>query len=58
MKNKTKQDDILEAALELIAERGFHGAPISMIAKKAGVGEGTIYIYFENKDALINELYL
>jgi AcrR family transcriptional regulator len=57
MKNKSKQDDIFEATLELIAERGFHGAPISMIAEKAGVAAGTIYIYFENKDVLITELY-
>lgn len=52
-----KQDDIVRAALELIAEHGFHGAPMAMIAERAGVGAGTIYRYFENKDVLINELY-
>lgn len=52
-----KRDEILRAALELIAEYGFHGAPMAMIAARAGVGAGTIYRYFENKDVLINELY-
>ncbi len=52
-----KRDEIVRAALELIAEHGFHGAPMAMIAEKAGVGAGTIYRYFENKDVLINELY-
>ncbi len=58
MKHTEKRNEILSAALELISEQGFHKAPMSMIADKAGVGAGTIYIYFENKDALINEIYL
>lgn len=52
-----KRDEIVRAALELIAEHGFHGAPMAAIAEQAGVGAGTIYRYFENKDVLINELY-
>lgn len=52
-----KRDEIVRAALELIAENGFHGAPMAMIAERAGVGAGTIYRYFENKDILITELY-
>jgi AcrR family transcriptional regulator len=52
-----KRDEIVRAALELIAEHGFHGAPMAMIADRAGVGAGTIYRYFENKDVLINGLY-
>ncbi|MGD0278360.1 MAG: TetR/AcrR family transcriptional regulator [Smithella sp.] len=56
MKNLNKRDDILQAALELIAEHGFHEAPMSLIAAKAGVGSGTIYIYFKSKDDLINEV--
>ena len=47
----------MRAALEIIAEHGFHGAPMSMIAEKASVGAGTIYRYFESKDALIRSLY-
>lgn len=52
-----KRDEIVRAALELIAEHGFHGAPMAMIAKRAGVGAGTIYRYFESKDVLIREIY-
>jgi AcrR family transcriptional regulator len=53
-----KRTDILKASLKLISEHGFHGTPMSMIAQEAGVGAGTIYRYFENKEALINELFL
>jgi AcrR family transcriptional regulator len=57
MSKNDKRAEISRAALELIAENGFHGAPMAMIAGKAGVGAGTIYRYFENKDVLISELY-
>jgi AcrR family transcriptional regulator len=53
-----KRNSILEATLELVSERGFHDAPMSLIAKNANVGAGTIYRKFENKQALINELFL
>jgi AcrR family transcriptional regulator len=53
-----KRDAILQATQTLISQRGFHGTPMSMIADQAEVGAGTIYRYFENKDALINELFL
>ena len=57
MKNSDKREEIMQAALELIAEQGFHGAPMAMIADRAGVGAGTIYRYFESKDALIAEIF-
>lgn len=57
MSNTDKREIILQAALELIAEHGFHGTPTAMIAKKAGVATGTIFCYFESKDVLINELF-
>ena len=47
----------MQAALELIAEQGFHRAPMAEIAEKAGVAAGTIYRYFESKDVLITELH-
>lgn len=56
MKHKGKREEILNAALEIIAERGFHGSPVSMIAKQAGVASGTLYVYFKSKDELIREL--
>ncbi|MFJ8266688.1 TetR/AcrR family transcriptional regulator [Peribacillus asahii] len=52
-----KRDDVLDAALILFAERGFDGTTIPMIADKAKVGAGTIYRYFENKEALFNWLF-
>ncbi len=64
MNNKTpdkstsdKRTAILDAALKLIPERGFHNTPMSLIAKTAGVSAGIVYHYFAGKEALINELY-
>jgi AcrR family transcriptional regulator len=57
MSEKDKRKDILRAALELIVEQGFHGAPMDNIAERAGVGTGTIYRYFKNRDELISILY-
>jgi AcrR family transcriptional regulator len=57
MKISDKRSDVLQAALDLIAERGFHDAPMAEIAEKAGVAAGTIYRYFESKDVLITELF-
>ncbi|GHV94981.1 TetR family transcriptional regulator [Spirochaetia bacterium] len=54
----SKRDDLLNAALKLIARQGFHAAPMSQIAVEANIGVGTIYRYFKNKDELINGLYL
>jgi len=57
MKSADKRSDILQATLELIAERGFHDAPMAEISRKAGVAAGTIYRYFESKEALITALH-
>ncbi|MEM5672990.1 helix-turn-helix domain-containing protein [Bacillus cereus] len=54
---KNKQEDIFDAAIQLFAERGYDGTTIPMIAEKAKVGAGTIYRYFENKEALVNSLF-
>jgi TetR/AcrR family transcriptional regulator, repressor of fatR-cypB operon len=48
---------ILGAALELFAERGFHGTAVPLVAERAGVAAGTIYRYFESKEDLVNVLY-
>lgn len=55
--NIDKRTAILRAAMALIAENGFHGSPTAMIAARAGVGTGTIYRYFADKDELINEVF-
>lgn len=53
-----KREAILEAALELFAERGFHGTAVPTIAERAHVAAGTIYRYFDSKEALVNALYV
>lgn len=52
-----KREAILAAGLDLFAERGFHGTSVPEIAQRAKVGAGTIYRYFESKEALVNVLY-
>lgn len=52
-----KRDNILRAALELFADRGFHDAPMAQLARQANVAVGSIYRYFKDKDSLIHELY-
>src|SRR5215470_6361933 len=52
-----KREAILTAALELFVERGFFGTAVPEIADRAGVGAGTIYRYFESKEALVNAIY-
>lgn len=48
-----KYQRILDAAVEVIAERGYFHSPISAIAKRAGVADGTVYLYFKNKDDVL-----
>jgi AcrR family transcriptional regulator len=53
-----KRDAILAGALRLIARLGLHNAPMSGVAREAGVAAGTLYLYFPSKEAMINALYL
>lgn len=55
--SQDKRQDIITATIRLIADYGFHGTPISMIAREAGVGAGTIYRYFKDKDSLFLETF-
>jgi TetR/AcrR family fatty acid metabolism transcriptional regulator len=52
-----KHDLILDAAIEVFAEKGFHHARISDIARRAGVADGTIYLYFRNKDDVLLTIF-
>lgn len=56
-KNPEKRVRILDAALKIFASRGFYNAKVSEVAKEAGVADGTIYLYFESKDALLIALF-
>lgn len=48
-----KYQRILDAAVEVIAENGYFGSPVSAIAARAGVADGTIYLYFKSKDDVL-----
>ncbi|MBK8253621.1 MAG: TetR/AcrR family transcriptional regulator [Polyangiaceae bacterium] len=52
-----KRAQVLAAALELFAERGYHGTAVPEVAQKAGVGTGTLYRFFPTKEALVNVVY-
>lgn len=52
-----KREQIIEAALTLFAERGYHGTNVPDIAKVANVGTGTIYRNFKSKEDLVNSIY-
>ena len=54
---KDKKTAIMEAALKLFTERGFHGTSTAQISKEAGVATGTLFNYFLTKEDLINSLY-
>lgn len=56
-RSEDKRNALLAAATTVVAEQGM-GAPTSRIARVAGVAEGTLFTYFDNKDALLNQLYL
>jgi len=51
-----KRKLILDTALELFAEHGFHATSMSQIASKAGISKGLAYNYFESKKELLNEI--
>lgn len=55
--NKTKRDIILDCAFELFQNRGYYDTKIIDIADAAGIGKGTVYEYFESKDAIFLELF-
>ena len=49
---------ILDAAIEVFAEKGFHDTRISDIAQRAGIAYGLVYHYFKNKDAILDTVFL
>ncbi|CAH0346285.1 TetR/AcrR family transcriptional regulator [Bacillus sp. CECT 9360] len=56
-RNKPKYKQIIDAAVIAIAENGYHQAQVSKIAKQAGVADGTIYLYFKNKEDILISLF-
>ncbi|MFW2488273.1 TetR/AcrR family transcriptional regulator [Clostridium chromiireducens] len=57
-KDDGKEKSIKEAVIKLILKEGFHGTSISKIAKEAGVSPATVYIYYENKEVMLQDIYL
>jgi TetR/AcrR family fatty acid metabolism transcriptional regulator len=52
-----KRERILRAAIRVFARKGFYATRVSEIAKAAGVADGTIYLYFKNKDAVLISIF-
>ncbi|MFC7393707.1 TetR/AcrR family transcriptional regulator [Scopulibacillus cellulosilyticus] len=57
IQQRPKYKQIIDAAVKVIAENGFHRSQVSKIAKRAGVADGTIYIYFKNKEDILVSLF-
>lgn len=55
--NRPKYKQIIDAAVVIIAENGYHQAQVSKIAKQAKVADGTIYLYFKNKEDILISLF-
>jgi AcrR family transcriptional regulator len=55
-RKQARPSEILDAALKVFAEKGFASARMDDIARRAGVTKGTIYLYFENKEAVFKTL--
>ncbi len=53
-----RRRQILDAAVQVIAQQGFHACRVSDIAREAGVAHGLIYHYFDSKDEVLNELFV
>jgi len=52
-----KRERILRAAVKVFARKGFHGARVAEVARAAGVADGTIYLYFKNKEDLLLQIF-
>src|SRR5512147_1507361 len=52
-----KRAKILDAATRVFAERGFFGAQVADIARRAGIAAGTIYLYFRSKDDVLLSVF-
>jgi AcrR family transcriptional regulator len=57
-RDDSKIEAIYDATLRLVLKTGFNGLKMADVAKSAKLATGTLYIYFKNKDVLINELFL
>ncbi|MEI3612614.1 TetR/AcrR family transcriptional regulator [Pseudogracilibacillus sp. SO30301A] len=56
-KERPKYKQIIDAAVIVIAENGYHASQVSKIAKQANVADGTIYLYFKNKEDILISVF-
>lgn len=57
-RDESKERRILAATLEIVGRQGLAGLAMEAVARAAGVATGTVYTYFESKEALLNALYV
>lgn len=58
MAQPDKRRRILDAAVQVFAQFGFYNSKVSQVAKEAGVADGTIYLYFKNKDDILIQVFI
>jgi TetR/AcrR family fatty acid metabolism transcriptional regulator len=56
-RERNKHEQIIQAAIKVFAKKGFYNAKVSEIAREASVADGTIYLYFKNKDDILISLF-
>jgi TetR/AcrR family fatty acid metabolism transcriptional regulator len=56
-KEGNKEQAIIEAAIKVFAETGYHESKISKIAEVAGIATGSIYLYFKNKEEILHKIF-
>lgn len=56
-RSNDKRERILQASVKVFARKGFYLSRVAEIAKTAGVADGTIYLYFKNKDHLLISIF-
>lgn len=54
--SEERQQQILEAAIRVFAQHGFHDARMEDIARESGLSKGAVYLYYKSKDAIIGAL--
>jgi TetR/AcrR family fatty acid metabolism transcriptional regulator len=56
-RNSNRKVQIIDAAIKVFADKGFYNATVADVARTAGIADGTIYLYFKNKDDLLISLF-
>lgn len=53
-----KKNAVLKAALTIFSKEGYHNAKVSQIAEMAGIATGSVYLYFKNKEHILEEIFV